>query len=100
MPGLASIADLRLVAEDDDLLAAPMLDHLGTHYGARHGWGANTRRAIAVAGHEQDAAQLELFARLTAEPLDGDRIARFDAVLLPACFDNGVHRSAQFSDPR
>ncbi len=69
-----------------------MLDDFGTHHGA-----IDTRRAYAcgsvpVARDEQDSTQIEHFAWLATKALNGDRIARCDAVLLPACFDNGVHR--------
>src|SRR5262249_18272599 len=53
---------------------------------------AHTRAGVAIAGDQQDSTQVEDFARLTAQALNGDRIAWFDAVLLPACFHNGVHR--------
>src|SRR5215467_222844 len=96
---LASVAHLRLVPKHDDLLTAGVLDDLGPHDGPRDARRTHVRTAVAAARDEQHSTQVEHFARLTAEPLYGDRIAWFYAVLLPACFDNGVHRIAQFSDP-
>ena len=69
-----------------------MLHDLGTNHGAVNARSANARLGIALACDQQDSAEVEDFTWLTQEPFDGDRIARFDAVLLPACFDNGVHR--------
>ena len=90
MAGLAPIANLGLVAENDDLLAADVLDDFGAHDRAFDAGRANAR-LIAIAGHQEHPAEIEALARLTRQSLDGDRIPRLDAVLFTACLDNGVH---------
>jgi hypothetical protein len=72
-------------------LGGSVLDHFGADDGAIHRRGADARAVVAVAGDEQDAAKVEHLTRLTSDPFYGDRVARFDAVLLTARFDNGVH---------
>ena len=93
MARLSPIADFRLVAEDDDLLAADMLDDFGAHNCTVYAWRTNTGLVVAVAGNQQDAIEIERLARFTGQAFDGNCVAWLDSVLLTACFNNRVHSS-------
>src|SRR5215217_6232900 len=90
MARLAPIAHLGLVAEDDDLLAAGVLDDFGTHDGAIDGWSTDPGLG-AIASDEQHTTEVERLAGFTRQALDRDRIAGPDPVLLSPRLDNGVH---------
>src|SRR5438874_8759279 len=96
MAGLTTVANLRLVAEDDDLLAANMLDHFGTHDCPSNARRADSRRDVIVASDQQYPFEIERLAWFTGQSLDGERISWFDAVLLSARLDNCVHRSLRW----
>src|SRR5581483_5000126 len=68
MAGLAAIPHLGLVLEDDDLLAAGLLDQLGQHLRARHR--RTSERGLAVAADQQHAIELNRLASAPVESLD------------------------------
>src|SRR4051812_26106787 len=90
MPGLAAVPHLRLVLEDNQLLALALLNHLAEDFGAFDERVTQLRRAI-IAGEHQHPPELDLVPNRAVEPLDLDDVSRLDLVLLPACLEDRVH---------
>ena len=76
-----------LELEDDDLLAATLLDDLAEDLGTRNEGAAELG---GVAAEEENFVERDLVASGAFELLDFDEIARGDAVLLAAGADNCV----------
>src|SRR5512132_2213135 len=91
MASLTPVTHLGLVAEDDDLLAACLLDDLSADYRAVDARRSDARLAVAIAADEQYAFEVKRLAWLARQPLHGDSVAWPDRVLLATRFDNGVH---------
>ena len=75
--------------ESEFLLAALVLHHVGNDAGARDG-----RRADGdfIAANHEHAVKREGFAGLDVEAFDFERVARDNAILFAACFENCVHK--------
>src|SRR3954447_20577634 len=71
MAGLATVAHLRLVLEDDELLALALLDDLTEHFRAVDPGISELGFPVRVAEH-QDPSDFDLVAGLAAEPLHLD----------------------------
>ena len=90
--------------EDDDLLAARLLQHGGGHRGAGHGRRAN-RHIVAVTDH-QNLIQGNLGACLGRQLFHLNDVVRRDFVLFSAGFDHCEHgaypkaKGAATSQPR
>src|SRR5215472_4707012 len=85
VPLLAAVAGLRLVLEDDDLVAFAVLDDLGHDLGARdHRRADGNVRALA---DHQHLGELDCLTRRSRERLDVERLAFAHGVLLSAAAD-------------
>src|SRR5687767_5814254 len=77
--------------EDDELVAAALLDDLtGDLCTGDDGLADVDARAVAT-GDEQHAIEHDLRAFIAGELFDHDGLARLDSILLSTCFDDGVH---------
>src|SRR6266851_712130 len=79
MPVLAAVVVPPLLLEDDHLVAADLLDHLG-----RDGRAAGAALGIGALADHEHAVEGHLGARLAGELLDGDQVVLGNFVLLAA----------------
>src|SRR5258708_1044688 len=86
----ATLVGLRLVGEPADLLPAAFLDDAGHDPGGAELVGGGED---PVTVDEEHRGQLDLAARVAAEPLDLEPLAGLDPILLAACADHRVHRN-------
>jgi hypothetical protein len=88
---LAAIVLAPLLLEDDDLVAALVLDHLGRDQ--RAGDGRAARLGAAVAAEQDHLRKLDNVAGLACDLLDLDDIVRRHAILLAARANDREHDS-------
>src|SRR5438132_589560 len=89
MAGLASVGLPALVLEDDDLLAAAMLDDLGIDRDARDHRLADANVAAVVG--EQERVEVHLRARGPDQLFDAQGFTLRDTILLSTSLNDGVH---------
>jgi len=78
MPVTAAIAHLVLVLEDENLLSAQVLDHLGDDAGAVHEGSTDVCLAVSA---EQQHTEVNCVADVSGQPVNVEYLARFDPVL-------------------
>jgi hypothetical protein len=89
-------ARLGLVLEDDDFVAAHWANDLAGDLRAIDDW--RTDEGLIAVGYEQHAPDIDPRARLSGELIELQLRAEFDAILLPAVFDDCVHASPKARD--
>src|SRR5689334_13015352 len=91
MPVATDVVLAAAELEDDELLAAPLLDDLPGHLGAGDERLADVHGRAVPRRHEQDLVEHHLGPRVTGELLDHHGLAGLDPVLLATRLDHGVH---------
>src|SRR5947207_1914794 len=81
----AAISLLRLVLEDDDLLAAEVVVDACRDCGALNGWSSDLGRAVAA--EQQHALERYVATGLVTKPFDRDAVTHAHAVLFSAGLD-------------
>src|SRR5439155_16596128 len=90
VPASAALAGLVLVAEDVDLRSLAVGDDLRRHFRAPER--RLSRLHVVTVGDDEDVAERYGLTDLACEACDADEGSLFDAVLLAAAADDGVHR--------
>src|SRR6266511_1968603 len=102
VPARAALAGLVLVTEDLDLRALAVGHDLRRHFRAAERWLA--RLHVVAVRDDKDVAERDGVTDLAGDSVDADKGSLFDAVLLAAAADDGVHRklrpSGQKKSPR
>src|SRR6478736_4336492 len=88
MPLLAAVVLAPLLLEDDDLVAARLLHHLG---GDQRAGNDRATRLRAIAAKQQHFAERNDVAGLARDALDLDNVVRRHAILLAARADDREH---------
>ena len=77
--------------EDDELVAARLLDDLARDLRARDERLADAHVAAVARRHEQDLVEHDLGTCVAGQRLDHDGLAWLDSILLSTRLDHGVH---------
>jgi hypothetical protein len=88
VPVTAAVPRLVFVLEDQDLLAAALVQDLGNH--ARSFNEGSAQLNVAVAAHEQHLTELDQRSGFGRDPIDVKRLVRLHAILPAAGTDYGV----------